>query len=77
MVRTLAAVITDQELVFAELLAAQRELETLSRAGRELGLVDGQESDADAVMSRLHTAQHQLDALTAEGLQAALNPHGA
>ena len=76
MARPLAEVIADQERVFAALLAAQRELETLSRAGREMGLVDGETSDVDLAMARVHRAQHELDALSAEALQAALAvPH--
>lgn len=72
MARPLAEVIADQERVFAALLAAQRELEALSRAGRQLGLVDGETSDVDVALTSVHRAQHQLDALSAEALQAAI-----
>jgi hypothetical protein len=65
-------VISDRQRVFEELLAAQRELAALNQAGREMGLVDGTTSDVDEVMARLHGAQHRLDALAAEAVQAAL-----
>ncbi len=74
MQRPLADVIADQERVFAELLHAERELYDLNRAGEKMGIVDGDTSAVDGVMERLHTAQHQLDALGAEALQAALSP---
>lgn len=76
MARPLAAVTDDQQRVFEELLQAQRELERLSRAGRPLGIVDGQSSDTDEVLAAVHDAQHRLDALAAEALQAALAPLG-
>ncbi|HLZ72073.1 MAG TPA: hypothetical protein VKV26_19380 [Dehalococcoidia bacterium] len=77
MARTLADVALDQERVFRELLVAQRELEALSRAGRELGLVDGETSDVDEALARVHAAQHRLDALAAEAIQAAVAAHPA
>ena len=73
-VRPLTAVEADQQRAFAELLEAQRRLEELSRAGSELSIVDGQTSAADQVLAAVHDAQHQLDALSAEALQSALNP---
>ncbi len=76
MSRALVEVIADQEQVFTELIQAQRELESLSRAGREFGIIDGQSSDADEVLAAVHDAQHRLDALSAEALQSALTPHG-
>lgn len=74
MPRPLADVIADQERVFADLVHAQRELHELNRAGEEMGIVDGDASTVDAVLERLHAAQHLLDALGAEALQAALSP---
>ncbi len=74
MPRPLADVIADQERVFAQLLHAQRELHELNRAGEKMGIVDGDTSAVDAVMARLHAAQHLLDALGAEALKAALSP---
>jgi hypothetical protein len=71
--RTLADVIADEESVFADLLRAQRELHALNRSGREMSIVNGQPSEVDTVLERLHGAQHRLDALTAEALQAALS----
>ena len=73
--RTLAEVTVDQEQVFGDLLAAQRQLEALSRAGRELGLVDGEMSEVDEALARVHGAQHRLDALAAEAIQAAMAVH--
>ncbi len=75
MARTLDEVARDQERVFRELLAAQQELEQLSRAGRELGLVDGETSEVDEALARVHGAQHRLDALAAEAIQAAMAAH--
>lgn len=75
MTRTLAEVTADQERVFRDLLAAQQELEALSRAGRELGLVDGDTSEVDEALARVHGAQHRLDALAAEAIQAAMTAH--
>ena len=77
MARTLAEVTVDQERVFRELMTAQRELEALSRAGRELGLVDGERSEVDEALARVHSAQHHLDALAAEAIQAAMSAHPA
>lgn len=74
MPRPLADVCADQERVFAELLQAQRELHTLNQAGEQMGIVDGESSSVDGVLARLHDAQHRLDALGAEALQAALSP---
>jgi hypothetical protein len=74
MARSLADVITDEEQVFANLLAAQRKLEGFSRAGGQMGIVDGETSDMDTVLAAVHAAQHRLDALSAEALQAALSP---
>jgi hypothetical protein len=73
--RSLAEVAREQERVFQQLLAAQRELEALSRAGREMGLVDGETSEVDEAMARVHDAQHRLDALAAEAVQAAIAAH--
>ncbi len=73
--RPLEAVSGDQERVFGELLAAQRELAALSRAGRDFGIVDGETSEVDLALARVHEAQHRLDALSAEALQAALATH--
>ena len=72
MARPLEDLIAEQERVFAELLLAQRELNALSRAGRDFGIVDGEISEIDLAMHRVHTAQHELDSLSAEALQAAL-----
>ncbi|GEM_PF-1925906 len=77
MTRRLADVAIDQERVFRELLDAQRELEALSRAGREMGLVDGETSEVDEAMARVHGAQHRLEALAAEAVQAAIAAHPA
>lgn len=75
MPRQLAAVITDQELAFAELLESQRRLETLNRSGGQMSIVDGEAtSEVDTEFQRVHNAQHQLEALAAEALQAALAP---
>jgi len=73
--RTLAEVAVEQERVFRDLLEAQRQLEALSRAGRELGLVDGETSEVDEALARVHGAQHRLDALAAEAIQAAMAVH--
>lgn len=75
MTRTLAEVTVDQERVFRDLLAAQQQLEALSRAGGELGLVDGETSEVDEVLARVHGAQHRLEALAAEAIQAAMATH--
>lgn len=75
MARTLAEVTVDQERVFRDLLAAQQQLEALSRAGGELGLVDGETSELDEALARVHGAQHRLDALAAEAIQAAMAAH--
>jgi hypothetical protein len=70
--RPLAAVIEDQQRVFAQLLEAQRELERLSRSGQQPGIIDGQQSDTDSALAAAHDAQHQLEMLMAEALNASL-----
>jgi len=70
--RPLAAVIEDQQRVFAQLLEAQRELERLSRSGHQPGIIDGQQSDTDSALAAAHDAQHQLEMLMAEALNASL-----
>ncbi|MHB8578073.1 MAG: hypothetical protein ACYDCQ_22395 [Dehalococcoidia bacterium] len=77
MLRPLESVIDDQRRVFSELLEAQRRLATLNDAGREFGIVDGDSSEIDIALALVHDAQHQLDTLLAEGLQAALASHAA
>ena len=74
MLRSLDEIVRDQESVFAELLAAQREVERLNRSGEEMGLVDGESSVLDDALGVLHDAQHRFDALAAEALHSALNP---
>lgn len=74
MVRALIEIVHDQERVFAELLEAQQELERLNRAGRQMGIIDGESSDVDVAMADVHAAQHGFEALAAEALQSALEP---
>ena len=75
MLRDLETVIADQEGVFNELLEAERQLAALNDAGGEFGIVDGASSEIDFALAAVHEAQHRLDALLAEGLQAALASH--
>jgi hypothetical protein len=69
--RPLNAIIAEQERAFRDLLDAEREVEAMHRAGKELTPVDGQMSDIDRALERLHAAQHRLDALSAEAVDAA------
>jgi hypothetical protein len=72
--RSLNEIIADQERAFQELLAAQRELNALHRAGRELTPLDGQTSEIDRSLERVYQAQHALDTLNAEAVEAATIP---
>lgn len=74
MVRSLAEIVRDQEEIFAELIAAQADLERLNRAGQQLGLIDGETSAVDEALARVHAAQHRFEAIAAEALQSALTP---
>lgn len=74
MIRPLDEIVRDQEAVFAELLAAEREVERLALGGQQMGLIDGETSALDEALERLHVAQHRFDALAAEALHSALNP---
>jgi len=76
-IRPLDEIVRDQEAVFAELLAAEREVERLALAGQQMGLIAGETSALDDALERLHAAQHRFDALAAEALHSALNPRRA
>jgi hypothetical protein len=74
--RALGEIIADQERAFGELVAAQREVDSLRRGGKQFTILDGQTSEIDRALERLYQAQHQLDALNAEAVEAATGAPG-